>query len=287
MAFQGGSKLNGPLKYAAHSQFPFGVNSVGGNAVQKAKSAYLNGAPLEAVDVLPILPFGTPDDTPRCFGYSWCGTTFPASYATGVINEGITATLTANSTAPTVAGGAVGIVSSAAVPALNTYLSGNFFNVIPGKRMWYNIRFSLSTVASTAVVVGFVNSFAGADLTTLPTDGIFILKPLAATDFTAHVRKASTSTTIVNLLAAVGDAALTNTTNVDLGILVDSGSDSGLLNLQGAVSFYANGKFAGQVSGTDPNLPLFTTGLAYCIAMNSTGGAQTMTVTQSMGMEEQ
>jgi hypothetical protein len=144
------------------------------------------------------------------------------------------------------------------------------------------------TVASTAILVGWVNSaYSGSPLSTLPTDGIFIVKPLASTDFTATVRAASTSTSVTGgLLANVGDPVLATTVFVDLGILVDSGSDSGLLTNQGAVSFYANGKFAGQVSGTDANLPPSTTPLAYYFACQSTGGAQTMLVTQGLCTEE-
>jgi hypothetical protein len=285
MPFIAGSGLNGPLKYKARSQFPFGVNSVGGNAAQKAKSAYLDGAPLEYVDDLPVLAYGTPDDNPRTIGYAWNGCSFPFSYATGVVMEGVTPTLTAASTVVATAGGGVNIVTSAGAPALNTYVSGTNFAVTAGKRMWYNIRFSLQTVASEAVIVGFVNSFGGADLTTLPTDGIFFLKTLAGTDFSAIVRKASTSTTVSSgALVAVGDAVLADTVIVDLGILVDFSSASGLITGQGAVSFYCNGKFVGQAASGDANMP--TVALAYAIACNTTGGAKTMTVTQGAGITE-
>lgn len=289
MAIQSGNAFNGPLKYRAHTLFPTGVNSVGGTAAQKAKYPFLSGIPIEAADALTLLPYQTPDDQPRVFGYAWNASAFPFSYATGTVVQGVTPTLTASSTTGTnTLGGSVTMTTSAGAPAINQYISGAFFAVTAGKKMWYEQRFNLGTVTSTAYLAGFVNSgYAPATLATLPTDGIFIVKPLASTDFTGTVRASSTSTSVTGgLLANVGDAVLANNVFVDIGILVDSGSDSGLLTNQGAVSFYVNGKFAGQVSGTDPNLPPSTTVLCYYFAIQTTGGAQSAVITQGLGMEE-
>jgi hypothetical protein len=278
MAVQSGTGLNGPLKYKAHTNIATGASGVG------QRAAYLNGCGFAPVETLTVLPYGTDDDKPRVFGYAWNGASFPGPYATSTTLEGIVATLTASSTNAALLGGGVQIVTSAGAPALNTYVSGAFFQVTAGKRMWYNIRFKLQTVASEAVVVGWVNSFGGADLTTLPTEGIFILKAIAGTDFTAHVRTGGTSTTVTTLLAKVGDAALADGVIVDLGILVDGGGDSGLISTTGPISFYVNGKLAGTVAGNDANIP--TGALSYAIATNTTGGAKTMTVTQGLGIEE-
>lgn len=134
-------------------------------------------------------------------------------------------------------------------------------------RQWFSVRLALQNVGAGECTVGLVNAvYNPADFATLPTDGVFFTKAVAGTDFTFHVRKASTSTTIANVLAAASvTVPLANDVFVELSFFNDGG----------VISVFVNGiKLTTGIASGDANLPLTSTALALFIG-NATSAAAT------------
>jgi len=132
------------------------------------------------------------------------------------------------------------------------------------KALWYTIRFAVQATATGEQLVGLVNTaYSPADPATLPTDGLFFSKATAATDFTFQARKASTSTSIANVLALAG-VTLVADTMVELSFRL----------IDGAVHVYVNGKRVGFVVLNDANLPAAATALQV-VSLVATSAAAT------------
>jgi hypothetical protein len=284
----GPTAFRGPLKHVHRGLALWGTNPPGGPTSVGATVPYLNGCSLEDVDNLTVLPYGNQDDNPRQFGWAWAGTNFPGPYATAQNVGGISATLTAALTDAAVAGGGIVSTTSAAAGAQNKLLGAANMQVQAGKRMWFETRLRCAAGPSTAFLLGWFDAVP-ADITGAlgATNGIFFLKGYAGQDFSANVRKAGTSSSVPNVIAATGLVPATvfaNNTDISFGILVDASFLAGGAAFAGAISFYVNGRFAAQFASTDPNVP--TVLMAYALVNQTTGGAVATTYRQSLCQAE-
>jgi hypothetical protein len=279
-----GSAFNGPLKHFPHTGLPFGVNSPGGTTTTLAKSPFLIGCSLEAVDALQILPYGTSDDTPRTFGWAWGGCSFPGSYAAGT-TEGLTTAVTGSIAHNNALGG--GILSTTGAAGQNSIFGVTSMQVVAGKRIWFNVRVTTSVTATEAVTIGLADAVPADVSAGLPVNGIFFQKATAGTDYSFQVRKAGTSTTVsAGVLASAGiTGGLVAATFNDFGFLVDASQTAGGTNFAGAISCYVDGRFAGSVNSTDANIPTVVLGPLY--ANKASAGTPTMTIQQALCVQEQ
>jgi hypothetical protein len=288
-----GSGLRGPLRYFSTGAVPSPLASP---SVVGTPQPFLSGAPMEAVDQLPVLSTVMPDETPRYFGRSWHVLNYPGPYAAAspASNEGLSVT--------SPGGGTTTLADQATLGGKLRLSTGGADNnsgaiaddaacyaVVAGKRIWFAVRMALPAVTTGEVLVGLSAATLAADLATPPTDGIFFLKADAASDFTFTVRAASTSTSITTVFAKAGVTVPSNNTIFELGFQLDASvtpTTSGL----GPVSCYVNGRLAGAIASTDANLVALgvTPTLLKSALQKQTAGAVagTMDLFQCLCMEE-
>lgn len=291
-----GTGLRGPLKYQSTGGVPSPLASP---SVVGTPQPFLSGAPLEAVDLLPVLSTNMPDETPRTFGYSWaaCGAGAPPEIEAdaGVNGLGIfspTGTA-ATATGQDILGGAQRLTPQAATDNAQGYISsiGAAFAVVAGKRIFFECRLAIPIASQSQgeIFAGLSATTLATDLATPPTDGIFFLKADAGTDFTFSVRGGSASTSITTVFAKAGVTLPAQNVPFSLGFLVDAGG-TGVGLTQGAVSCYVNGRLAGSIASTDANLAtLATTPTLLKLAIgrqNSGANTDTLDVFQCICVEE-
>lgn len=283
--------FRGPLKYASTGGTPSPLASP---ALTGIAQPFLNGAPMEAVDILPVLSTNMPDEGPRTFGYAWSTQTYPGPYAetNPATVEGIVITHTAGTAASAatqaVLGGSIRLTPQVTTDNANAYIANDaaVFQLVAGKRLWFAVRFAnpVATVTQGEIFLGLSAATLAADLATAPTAGIFFLKADGASDFSFQVRNAAASTTVSNVFAAAAVTVPAVNVISELGFLVDAGGTPNALT-QGAISCYVNGKFAGSVPSTSANLP--TVVLKFALGrQNSGANTDTLDLFQCLCIEE-
>ena len=201
---------------------------------------------------------------------------------------GYTATKTGVGTiAPIPGDGGLILLTTAATAAdlASLQLAAASFSYTPGKKSFFLTRFQINDALNAAFNVGFIQTTATPFAV---TDGVYFSKATgSAANLTLNSMIGSVLTSIVIPPAAY---ALTNNTNIDLGIYIDrSGNVYGFVGTQ-LVGFIAQSGSAGNLArgpavSFAPNIT--TANLNLTLAFQSgTASAKTMTVDFVMAAKE-